>query len=137
MVRIIDASVAVKWFVDEPDREDALEVLGGLLEKPNAFAVPELFFFELFHVLNRVAGDLNPGQSEILDNVLGLGIPRFSMTGELWETSRPFLKKGLSGYDAVYAALAKMLKGRWLTYDRRTYKKIAGENVCALLGKNK
>jgi uncharacterized protein (DUF2249 family) len=53
MVRIIDASVAIKWFLFEPGRERALEVLAEILTSPSHFAVAELFYFEPAQVFHR------------------------------------------------------------------------------------
>jgi len=44
MVRVIDALVAIKWFVEEPGSNRAFDILKEVLEKPERFAVPELFF---------------------------------------------------------------------------------------------
>ncbi|HXK60957.1 MAG TPA: hypothetical protein PLP42_13795 [Acidobacteriota bacterium] len=78
MVRIIDASIGIKWFVEEKGRETALGLLANVLAKPSNFAVRELFFFELIHVFHRVLPNANDTQLALLEKVLILGIPRFS-----------------------------------------------------------
>jgi predicted nucleic acid-binding protein len=121
MVRIVDASVAIKWFVEEPGRDRALELLAEILSKPGNFAVPELFFFELVHVFHRTLPNPSETQLTLLERVLVLGIPRFGMTPDLFRATRTMQALGLSGYDAAYVGLARLLGGRWVTFDRKAH----------------
>jgi predicted nucleic acid-binding protein len=47
-----------------------------------------------------------------------------------------FVKCGLTGYDACYAALAQDVKGMWLTFDQKAHTLIRKENVSWFIGKN-
>lgn len=125
MVQIVDASVAVKWFVIEPGHEKALAVLKNVIAAPRRFAVPELFYFELVHVFHRLIPQPSPIQLDLLKGVTLFGMQRFSMTPELAATIGEFQMLGLSGYDGAYAALAKMVNGRWLTFDQTAHAQIA------------
>jgi predicted nucleic acid-binding protein len=40
-----------------------------------------------------------------------------------------FIEKGLTGYDACYAALAKELGGVWLTFDEKAHQRIKTSRV--------
>ena len=44
-------------------------------------------------------------------------------------------KLGLSGYDACYAALARDLKGMWLTFDEQAHSFIQKEKTSFFLDK--
>ena len=44
---VIDASVAVRWYVLDESHANADAVLQRVIEDPELFAVPELFFFEV------------------------------------------------------------------------------------------
>ena len=134
MVQIIDTSVAIKWFVVERGKEEALVVLEKLLESPKHFAVPELFYFELSHVFNRLIPSPRAEQLELFQEVLRLSLHRCVMTAELVEKIRHFQKLGLSGYDAAYVGLAKILKGTWLTFYGKAHRKIASLKLSRLLG---
>lgn len=125
MVRIIDTSLAIKWFAEEEGREEALEILAELLEAPQLFAVPELFYFELLHVFYRLFSDASLEQKELLDAVLGFGMTRFSITTDLANEVKKFISMGLSGYDAAYVALARVTRGVWLTCDKKAHQKVA------------
>ncbi len=125
MVRVVDSSVALKWFLLEEGRDQALSLLEEMLTGPSGFAVPELFYFELVHVFHRSIPDPSPLQIELLRQVLVLGIQRFVMTPQLLDEIRGLQRLGLSGYDAAYVALAKLLEGRWVTFDRKAHDRIA------------
>lgn len=133
MVKIIDASVAIKWFVIEKGQTQSLKVLQGVLENPTGYAVPELFYFELIHIFNRLIPAPNKGQLTLLDQIIKIGIKRFKMTNEICKNIRKFQHKGLSGYDAAYVALASLLKGKWLTFDKKAHSKISTLGLSLLL----
>ncbi len=61
------------------------------------------------------------------------GILRHPMTRELAAKADRFVKKGLTGYDACYAALALDLRGCWLTFDQKAHRLIQKENLSSLL----
>lgn len=133
MVRIIDTSVAIKWFVHEKGRDNALVLLNDLLEAPESFAVPELFYFELSHVFNRLIPNPRDTQLELFDQIINIGINRFSFTPELFKYLQKYQNMGLSGYDASYVALAYMLKGIWITFDKKAHSKIASHRLSQVL----
>ncbi len=133
MIYVIDPSVAIRWFLSEEADVAADSVLQEVINKPELFAVPELFSFEVFAVLCR----MHPrGVSIFRDGVLPLlsaGILRHPMTESLTLRAEPFLSQGLKGYDACYAALARELRGLWLTYDGKAHRRICRQGVSHLL----
>lgn len=133
MVRVIDCSVAIKWFIPEKGRERALAVLRELLDAPEDFAVPELFYFELVHVLSNTLREVHSEHHQLFDQLLLLGVPRFSMTPDLLSETLVFRKLGLSGYDSAYVALAKLTKGKWVTFDRKAHQRIQNLHLSELL----
>ena len=133
MVQIVDASVAIKWFVQEPGTDRALDILGKIIRRPNAFAVPELFYFELAHVFKRVIPKPLDKQLNLLNETMNLGLYRFSMTPELLKEIQELQEIGLSGYDASYVGLAKITKGCWLTFDQKAHSIIQHLNLSELL----
>ena len=134
MVRIIDASVAIKWFVQEAGREVALRILADVLAKPRGFAVPHLFYFELTHVFNRTIPNPSVMHLQLFKQLLTIDIQRFAMTPDLYDATREFQQLGLSGYDAAYVALARLTKGRWLTFDYKAHERIAHLGFSESLG---
>ena len=133
MVRVVDASVGIKWFLVEEGQDRALKVLQEILAKPGDFAVPELFFFELAHVFHRTVPGATAEQLALLEQILLLGVPRFGMTPELFRETRKVQELGLSGYDAAYVGLATLLSARWLTFDRKAHALVEHLGVSELL----
>ena len=129
MMWVVDASVAVRWFLKDESHPNADAVLQGLIDRPERFAVPELFCFEVYAVLCR----MHPTGHQVFVKgvvpILNCGIFRQPMTEKLARQAARFVKKGLSGYDACYAALAREIKGMWLTFDEKAHKRLAGEKV--------
>jgi predicted nucleic acid-binding protein len=132
-ILVIDASVAAKWFVDEPGSEAARSILLDVRDGPNWFSVPELFFVEMLGVLSRVAE--SEEQLKLLLTILeDLGFARLALGHEtLRRAAELAYSWGLSAYDAVYAATADLLGGQWLTADARAHEKIASLGISRLL----
>ncbi len=135
MIWVIDASVALRWFLEDEAHPSADAVLEKVVEYPCLFAVPELFAFEVYAVLLRLHPDsLRVFRKGIIPLLQG-GILRHPMTEELAVKANRFSKKGLTGYDTCYAALASDLKGCWLTFDKKAHKRIEREKMSCLLSK--
>ncbi len=133
MIWVVDASVALRWYLEEETDDYADEVLKEIVDKPALFAVPELFAFEVYAVLQRLhPNGLWAFRKGIIPLLQG-GILRHPMTEDLAVKANRFVKKGLTGYDACYAALALDLKGCWLTYDKKAHKLIMVEKISCLL----
>lgn len=133
MIWVIDASVAVRWFLVEEADSAADSVLREVIAKPEVFAVPELFSFEVLAVLCRT----HPRGALVFRKgllpLLSAGVLRHPMTESLAAQAELFVAQGLTGYDACYAALAHELRGVWLTYDVRAHKRIRRRHVSHLL----
>lgn len=133
MIWVIDASVAIRWFLEEETHQSADKVLKKVVQDPCRFTVPELFAFEVYAVLQRLHPDgLRVFRKGIIPLLQG-GLLRHPMTEELAVRANRFIKKGLTGYDACYAALASDLKGCWLTFDKKAHKRIEREKISYLL----
>ncbi|MBW2330071.1 MAG: type II toxin-antitoxin system VapC family toxin, partial [Deltaproteobacteria bacterium] len=106
MIWVVDASVAVRWFLKDEGHPNADAVLYTLIDRPESFAVPELFCFEVYAVLCR----LHPSGHDVFIKgmipILNSGVFRQPMTERLANQAARFVKKGLTGYDATYVALA-------------------------------
>lgn len=133
MIWIVDASVAVRWFIEEEAHVHADEVLKRMVNEPRRFAVPELFPFEVFSVLHRLHPDAIQVFSKAIIPLLQGGIFRQPMTEELAVKASRLVRLGLTGYDACYAALAKDLKGLWLTFDHKAHRLLEREKISWLL----
>jgi len=131
---VIDASVAVRWYLPAEWNETSERVMDRVLKEPDAFAVPELFFFEVLAVLARTHPHPLETYTEAFLPVVEGGVFRHPMTAALAEHARQFQAKGLTGYDAAYAGLAAELGVVWITFDHHAHELIASEQVSADLG---
>ena len=104
-------------------------VLRRLIDHPEFFAVPELFCFEVYAVLCRIHPSGRNAFVKGVIPILNSGILRQPMTRSLASQASRFVKKGLTGYDACYAALAREIKGTWLTFDRTAHENLVRERI--------
>ncbi len=134
MITLIDASVAIKWYVEnEPLRFEALQVLDQIRNQPDRFAVPELFFNEMLSVLCRLSHHANETK-EYVNELQDLGFIRLDNGRETLSTAVTLAKTfNLSGYDAIYAANAQLIGGIWLTADKKAHKKILSLKISRIL----
>lgn len=136
MIWILDSSVALRWFLKEEAHPNADRVLKGLMEQPESFAVPELFAFEVYSVLERLhPSGLEAFRQGVIPLLQG-GLLRFPMTEQLAVSAHRFVRMGLTGYDACYVALAQDLKGIWLTFDQKAHLAIQKEKISFFLERN-
>jgi len=135
VIFIVDASVAVRWFIEEELHPNANTILEKLIDEPSKFAVPELFAFEVYSVLHRIHPDALSAFCNGVIPILQSGILRQPMTDSLAKGALRFIKLGLTGYDACYAALADEVGGLWLTFDKKAHEKIAHEQVSCCIEK--
>jgi predicted nucleic acid-binding protein len=135
MIWIIDASVAVRWLLENEEHPHAESVLNKVISQPMSFAVPELFCFEVYAVLCRLHPLPLEAYNKGIIPIIQSGILRHPMTEKTARDAYQFTKMGLTGYDACYAALAKDLSGIWLTFDAKAHRCIAKKGVSHLLSK--
>jgi predicted nucleic acid-binding protein len=133
---VLDASVAVKWFVREDPAADraAEQQLARIVDGEDEAAVPELFFFEVLAVLVRRLPSA-PDVALAMDALARLGLRRFALDKEIAEHAAGLsISHGLTGYDAAYVALASSLGATWVTFDAEAHHRIEALGVSALLG---
>jgi len=133
MMWVIDASVAVRWLLKDEEHPHADIVLQSVINYPNFFIVPELFCYEFFSVLCRLHPSPVEAYIEGIWPIIKSGIIRQPMTESLASNAGLYTKKGLTGYDAAYAALAKEFNATWLTFDQKAHICIKDEGISHLL----
>lgn len=133
-MKIIDASVALKWFVNEPiGQESSDKILLQIENDPRLFAVPDLFFAEMLHILCRIFKE-EKQVKESMTILETLGFERIGLGHELLQLATEIsLKYEISGYDAIYVASAQLLKGQWYTFDQKAHKRLHHLNISKLL----
>ena len=122
---VVDASVAVKWFVEEEYSAQA----GRLLERSHELYAPRLLASELGNVLWRKARTGEMERSRV--GALAAAIPQMAV---YWmedeevctDAVRLSLSLGRSVYDCLYLALAHRLGATLVTADVRFANALAG-----------
>ena len=120
MTLVIDASVAVKWYLPE-DHSDAAEKL--LLPGFDLHA-PELIFTELGNVLWKKCRTDDISSSEslvIIENFLKRDITYHQLSKLLTSAFAGANSFGQTVYDWTYLSLAVSLNARFVTADRRFF----------------
>lgn len=132
---VVDASVAIKWYVPEVHSEAAARVLDEQA-KGVRLQVPDLFFPEFGNILWKKVriGELDRAVVEEISAAL-LEVPK---TVHRSETLLPSalniaLHTGRTVYDSTYLALAALLGCEVVTADERLYRSLANTRWAALL----
>jgi predicted nucleic acid-binding protein len=129
---VVDASVGLKWYLDEPQAASARLLLQG----ENELSVPHLFFTEIGAALckrYRRRGISAPVVVATLEAVEEVPVKVWPDRDLLWDALAIALRCGCSVYDAIYVALADRIDGRLVTADQRLVNAAAGSRWAARL----
>ena len=134
---VVDASVGVKLFLDEPGAPEA-ERLFALLghDPPHVIAVPDLFFIECGNVFrSRVHRRLMTPEEARKAFAILRALPLQTVASpDLAPLALDIaLAHGLSVYDATYAALAERLGVPLVTADGKLAKKLEDTGAKTIL----
>lgn len=127
---VVDASVGLKWYLDEPHAERARLLLRGL----DDLTVPHLFFTEMGNVLGkrRQRGEIRAAVVvATLEAVEAVPLKVWPDRVLLWDAVAIALRRRCSVYDGIYLALADRVDGRVVTADRRLLNALAGTDWAA------
>lgn len=124
MVVVVDASVAAKWLVAEPDSEIATMLLDGSFD----LQAPRLLVSEIGNMLWRMAvnGSIEEYEAARLAAAL-LDVPLQWRDDERTcvEAVRIAVELGHPAYDCMYLALASLIGSQVVTADKRFVSAVA------------
>jgi predicted nucleic acid-binding protein len=125
--RCVDASVAIKWAVQESLREEALTLLHDSLANGVTLIAPALFSVEVDSVIRKQAhqGLLSPEQETTAYALLDTIAVRVVETAGVRQRAREIARQlgQRSVYDSLYAALAESRNCEFWTADEEFYKR--------------
>jgi len=127
---VIDASTAIKLFIDDPLSERAYSLFELLVRDPQVvFHVPDLFFIECTNALLKYVrwGGLSMDTAQ--ENLVDLARLGFNITPtvELMTASLELAHQyGISAYDACYSALSARYDASLITADKKLAQTIPG-----------
>ncbi len=124
-ILVLDASVAAKWFINEPDSEQAQPLLSEVAQGRWQLIAPDLFQIELAHIFwkNRyhgyVRGQLRAALKE-LNNLNMEFVPVPSLFDKAVDIA---YNQEIAVYDACYMALAVAFRAPLASFDQTLAKK--------------
>ena len=117
---VIDSSIAIKWFVEEHDSDEAVELLKRLNEKQVNVIVPDLILYEIANSLRWNSKFNQDDVEEALRDIAGFGFQILAQTSELINSAIVIAyATKCTVYDAVFIALAKMYGCALVTADQK------------------
>lgn len=130
---VIDASVAIKLFINEPLSDNADRLFAYLTAEPPALlAVPDLFYIECANILWKHVARYGYPTANAAQNLRDLGKLSLQST-PTYELSHDALQIALTcaitAYDACYVALAQRLKVACVTADEKLVRKLAATSL--------
>jgi predicted nucleic acid-binding protein len=117
---VIDASVLVKWFVQELDSDRALVLRDKHVNGEIELAAPILILYETLNAL-RYTGLFSSRQlKEIAVSIQNYGISFFGLEGKTGELTLDAVEENdLTIYDGAYLGLAMNLEAELVTADHK------------------
>ncbi len=121
---ILDASVIIKWFIDEPDSNQALVYLTTFQKGQIKIIAPSLLFYELGNILvsKKVTVDM---VGEVMTMLLNLGMENEDI-GLRWfrKIYQNAAEYFITFYDAAYITLLQKENCQFITADRKLFEKV-------------
>lgn len=125
---VIDASVLIKWFVNEIKSESAIEIRDNYIKGKFDLIAPNLILYEVLNALKYIKLHNQEEIERIFDIIINYGIEFFTLDKELAGKSIEIsMKSELSLYDSVCVALARIREGKLITADEKLLKKTPKE----------
>jgi predicted nucleic acid-binding protein len=126
---VVDASVGIKLFIEEPGSNQAHALFSHLADQPPLrLAVPDLFYLECANILWKAVsrwGLPEYDASILLARLLELNLqvtPSLEVVAEAFTIAAAH---GITVYDAVYVALAHVLDALLVTADDKFVRALA------------
>jgi len=123
---VVDSSVVVKWFSVEEDTEKALSLKDQHVKGTRTLSVCDLLYFEVANALRFKRTFDETSLGEAMNRLFALHLQRGAVDPNLLgHAANIAYKSGVTIYDAVPVALAKMRGIQCITSDVETqYKKL-------------
>lgn len=126
MIAVIDSSIVIKWFVDEPDAALALDL------RFHPLAAPDLLLAECANVMwkkvrrDEYDGDDAAAVVRAIEHANIALSPALGLTGRAFDIARTL---GHAAYDCFYLALAERLVLPFVTADQQLVRKVAASTA--------
>jgi len=121
---VLDASVVLKWFLNEEESEIALKFREDYLAGICSLAFPDLILYEVPNALKYQKPFSLNSSIMAVGALIDLGVDIIVPTKTLIQRALEVAyKKNITYYDAAYIALAEELSYKFVTADSKLYNK--------------
>ena len=122
---ILDASVVLKWFVEEKDSDKARQIQNEYSAGRISIVVPDLLLSEVANALRFNRNFTRHDIDDALSALSQMGIETMPIGYELVKSAvRLAYDNDITVYDAIYFALAGELLDDFITADKRLCEKL-------------
>ncbi len=122
---VVDASVALKWFVEEPDSPAARQLLEAHAVGVSPLVAPDLLIYEVSNVLLHNPAFKAADVQRSIERLYELDVELIAPSVELISATIALAAaKRLTFYDALYVQLAHHLELPLYTADRKLIAKL-------------
>ena len=134
MELVVDASVVLKWFLTEEGSSKALQIRRRHLEGELILSAPSLLVIEIANALATKSGANSEAVISALKVFYYTKVRLYPITRKLIQkASLVAVERKITVYDALYVVLAESLGCRFITSDKKLFKKISDLEVSELL----
>ena len=130
---VLDASVIAKWFLEEPESSSALYYRDLHLKRKEIIIVPHILVYEITNLLLYK----NFTEKEIilvLESLENFKIEVISLNfSDMARVAILAKEREITAYDAAYVLLARNFGCKFITADKKLYKKVKDLNFIELL----
>jgi len=127
---VVDASVLVKWFMEEEDRDHALALRQLHTSRKSAIYVTELTFLEILSAIRYSPKSNEEDGAEALHVLENLRLQVKPIDYDLLRKANAIAwAYKVTIYDALYVALAELLGYPLITADELMVKKLKGHSI--------
>lgn len=131
---VVDASVALKWFIEEPDSSEAIALRDGHTLRQSILVAPDLLIYEVANALLHNARFSESETARSIQALYNLQIELVAPTEELTLAAiRLATRHKLTFYDALYVAVAQQVGTELITADRHLLHRVSPLSFVRLL----
>jgi predicted nucleic acid-binding protein len=125
---VIDASVLVKWYIQETDSNKAFVLRDRHVNGEIQLAAPTLIAYETMNALKYSSLFLHDQLKEIALSILNYGLNLYAFDDKIAELAlEASMKNDITIYDGSYLALAKNLGVEFITADHKLIGRLTRE----------
>lgn len=124
---IVDSSVAIKWFVEEDDSDDAIRLVNIATSRGIKLIAPDFLLIEIANILwkKTFKNEISNNQAIEILSVTETYFEEIIPARELLKQAQAF-SQSLNHpiYDCLYLATTSLSKGSFITADAKLYNKM-------------